>query len=81
MALGSENGLSASDVALLSGNNRGGNGGGQGGGSYRSGSYRGGYSRNDGRSEMMEHLEMALDSANEQDREDIRRFIREIGNA
>ena len=60
---------------------RGGNGGGQGGGSYRSGSYRGGYSRNDGRSEMMEHLEMALDSANEQDREDIRRFIREIGNA
>lgn len=49
------------------------------GGDYRSG--RGGYSRNDGRSEMMEHLEMALDSANEQDREDIRRFIREIGNA
>ena len=29
---------------------------------------------------MMEHLEMALDSANEQDREDIKRFMRQLGN-
>lgn len=42
---------------------------------------RRGYSRDDGRSEMMEHLEMALDSANEQDREDIKRFMREIEKA
>ena len=42
---------------------------------------RGHYSRDDGRSEMMEHLEMALDSANEQDREDIRRFMRNLENA
>lgn len=45
-----------------------------------------GYSRNnhsqgDGRSEMMEHLEMALDSATDEDREDIKRFIRKMGNA
>lgn len=42
---------------------------------------RGRYSRDDGRSEMMEHLEMALDSANEQDREDIKRFMRKLENA
>lgn len=48
----------------------------------RGGSRRGGgYSRDDGRSEMMEHLEMALDSANEQDRENIKRFMREMENA
>jgi len=41
---------------------------------------RGRYSRNDGRSEMMEHLEMALDSATPQDRENIKRFIRELEN-
>lgn len=39
---------------------------------------RGHYSRDDGRSQMMEHLEMALDSANEQDREDIKRFMRKL---
>jgi len=39
---------------------------------------RGRYSRDDGRSAMMEHLEMALDSANEQDREDIKRFMRKL---
>lgn len=39
---------------------------------------RGRYSRDDGRSQMMEHLEMALDSANEQDREDIKRFMRKL---
>lgn len=54
-------------------------GGGRGG---RGGSRRGGgYSRDDGRSEMMEHLEMALDSASEQDRENIKRFMREMENA
>lgn len=42
---------------------------------------RGLYSRDDGRSEMIEHLEMALDSANEQDREAIKRFIRQLKNA
>ena len=42
---------------------------------------RGRYSRDDGRSAMMEHLEMALDSANEQDREDIKRFMRQLENA
>lgn len=42
---------------------------------------RGRYSRDDGRSEMMEHLEMALDSANDQDRETIKRFMRQLENA
>lgn len=42
---------------------------------------RGRYSRADGRSAMMEHLEAALDSANEQDREDIRRFMRKLEQA
>lgn len=40
-----------------------------------------GYSRNDGRSEMMEHLEAALDSANDEDREDIKRFLKKLKNA
>ena len=30
---------------------------------------------------MMEHLERALDSANEQDRENIKRFMREMDRA
>ena len=42
---------------------------------------RGRYSRDDGRSEMMEHIEMAMDSANEQDRETIKRFMRQLENA
>ena len=42
---------------------------------------RGRYSRDDGRSEMMEHLEMALDSASDQDRETIKRFMRQMENA
>lgn len=42
---------------------------------------RGRYSRDDGRSEMLDHLEMALDSANEQDREAIKRFMRQLKNA
>lgn len=42
---------------------------------------RGRYSRNNGRSEMMEHLEMALDSASDQDRETIKRFMRQLENA
>lgn len=42
---------------------------------------RGRYSRDDGRSEMMEHIEMAIDSADERDREKIKRFMRELENA
>lgn len=42
---------------------------------------RGRYSRADGRSEMMEHLEMALDAASDQDRENIKRFIRQMETA
>lgn len=41
---------------------------------------RGRYSRDDGRSEMMEHIEMAIDSADERDREKIKRFMRELEN-
>ena len=48
----------------------------RGGSSSRGG--RGGYSQDDGRSEMMEYLEMALDSATEQDREAIKRFMRQL---
>lgn len=63
----------------------GGNGGGQGGYSLRRGGVsrggRGGYSRDDGRSEMMEHLEMAMDVADEQDRENIKRWMRQLENA
>lgn len=60
--------------------------GGQGGGyssrrGGRGGSRGGSYSRNDGRSEMMEHLEMAMDSATEEDRENIKRFMRQLENA
>lgn len=36
------------------------------------------YSRDDGRSAMTERLKMALDSANEQDREDIKRSMRKL---
>lgn len=54
--------------------------GGRGGYSSRRDS-RGRYSRDDGRSEMMEHLEMALDSANDQDRETIKRFMRQLEQA
>lgn len=35
----------------------------------------------DGRSKMMEYLEKALDSADERDREDIRRFMRKLETA
>lgn len=42
---------------------------------------RGRYSRDDGRSAMMEHLEAALDSASDQDRETIKRFMRHLENA
>lgn len=54
--------------------------GGQGNYGTRRNGGRGGYSRDDGRSEMMEHLEMALDSANEQDREAIRRMMKNMEN-
>lgn len=61
-------------------------GGGQGGYSSRRGGGgsrggRGGYSRDGGRSEMMEHLEMAMDTATDQDRETIKRFMRQLENA
>ena len=39
------------------------------------------YSRNDGRSEMMEHIEAALDAADDKDREAIKRFMRQLENA
>lgn len=55
--------------------------GGMDGYSSRRRDSRGRYSRDDGRSEMMEHLEMALDSANDQDRETIKRFMRQLENA
>lgn len=42
---------------------------------------RGRYSRDDGRSAMMEHLEMALNSASDQDWETIKRFMRQLENA
>lgn len=56
--------------------------GGMGGDGYsaRGRDNRGRYSRDDGRSVMMEHLEMALDSATDQDREDIKRFMRKLEN-
>lgn len=55
--------------------------GGMDGYSSRRRDSRGRYSREDGRSEMMEHLEMALDSASDQDRETIKRFMRQMENA
>lgn len=55
--------------------------GGMDGYSSRRRDSRGRYSRDDGRSEMMEHLEMALDSASDQDRETIKRFMRQLEQA
>lgn len=55
--------------------------GGMGGYSSRRRDSRGRYSRDDGRSEMMEHLEMALDSASDQDKETIKRFMRQLEQA
>lgn len=54
---------------------------GDGGYSSRRGGRRGGYSRDGGRSEMMEHLEMAMDTATDQDRETIKRFMRQMEKA
>ncbi len=60
----------------------GGRNGGMGGDGYSSRrDSRGRYSRDDGRSEMMEHLEMAMDSATAEDRETIKRFMRQLENA
>ena len=42
---------------------------------------RGRYSRDDGRSEMMEHIEMAMDVATPEDREMIKRFMQQIERA
>lgn len=55
--------------------------GGMNGYSTRRRDGRGRYSREDGRSEMMEHLEMAMDSATEQDWDTIKRFMRQLENA
>lgn len=55
--------------------------GGMDGYSSRRRDIRGRYSRDDGRSEMMEHLEMAMDTATDQDKETIRRFMRQLENA
>lgn len=42
---------------------------------------RGRYNRDDGRSEMMEHIEMAIDAADGQDKEALKRFVRQLENA
>lgn len=42
---------------------------------------RGHYSRDSGRSEMMKHIEAALDAADDKDREAIKRFMRQLENA
>lgn len=42
---------------------------------------RGRYSRDDGRSEMMEYIEMAIDAADGQDKETLKRFMRQLENA
>lgn len=55
--------------------------GGMDGYSSRRRDSQGRYSRDDGRSEMMEHLEMAMDTATDQDKETIRRFMRQLENA
>lgn len=39
---------------------------------------RGRYSRDDGREEMIEHVRMAIDTAPDEYKEDIKRFLREI---
>lgn len=58
-----------------------------GGSSYRGGRSsreeysRGGYSRDDSRSEMMEYIEKAMDAATDEDRETIKRFMRQLERA
>ena len=42
---------------------------------------RGRYSRDDGRSEMMEHIEMAIDAADGQERDNLKRWMRQLENA
>lgn len=44
----------------------------------RRGRYMDGYSQDDGGSKMMEHLEMALEEADEEDRENILRMMRRM---
>lgn len=39
------------------------------------------YSQDDGRSKMMDHIRMAIDSADERDRDKIKRFLRDLENA
>ena len=46
---------------------------------YVRGHYR--YSRDDGREEMIEHVRMAIDTAPDEYKEDIKRFMRELENA
>lgn len=59
------------------GSNRGGSRGGSRGGYSRDG----GYSRGEGTEEMMEYVRMAIDSAPEEYKEDIRHFMHELENA
>lgn len=42
---------------------------------------QGRYSRDDGRSAMMEHIEAAMDAATPEDRDTIKRFMRQLENA
>lgn len=42
---------------------------------------RGRYSREDGRSKMMMHIEQAIDAADGQDKEQIKRFMRQLENS
>ncbi len=53
--------------------------GGNGYSSRRGG--RGGYSRGEGTQEMMEHVRMAIETAPDEYREDIKRFMRQLENA
>lgn len=39
------------------------------------------YSRDGGRSEMMEHIEMAIEAADGQDKETLKRFMRQLENS
>lgn len=64
------------------GRNMGRNGGRDGGIGYSSRRDRmGRYSRDDGRSEMMEHIRMAIETADGEDKETLKRFMRQIENA
>lgn len=60
---------------------RGGRDGGMGRGYSSKRDRMGRYSREDGRSEMMEHIRMAIETADGEDKETLKRFMRQIENA